>query len=306
MRIIDAETARLRMSLETGDTASAVGAMRNLRRITEVHLRTTGAVGFASNLRAWRQLREAVHEYARRGDPSPNILESALPLLIDMHASLDGLMRRSTRIERVLAQADVAIVYAGVERGSAPNMPRIFWLSHAELARSVDRVFDEWDAYVEAGPVTDKKPGAEQASWSESGREELYKPAIWATEGVRSIPWFGVPEECASGGVALMLASESHRARFGSLPDTLEDLVERGVLDTLPADPYAPDGRYLYEPDDAQPLGYTLRSVLPDGAPSPRVQWIDTHDTGALRGELPFEGPGDWSLTPLTKESTSR
>lgn len=301
-----AEIARLRMSLETGDAPSAIEAMHNLDRVSRAYAHTTGSIGLLEHTDGWSAVREAAHVHLRRGDPEPEFIDAALPLILELHAAQRPLLQRALRIDRVLAQAEVARVYEVDESASAPDAPRLLWLSHATLAKSVDRVFDEWDAYAEAGPTAPVKPGAEQSSWSQRDQEDLYTPVYLTTMPVSRVTHHTFREECASGGVALMLAIESHRARFSSLPVTLEDLVERGIIDTLPADPFAPDGQFLYETDNAQPLGYTLRSVLPDGAPSPRDQWIDTHDTGALHGQLRFDEPGDWSLAPLTKESTPR
>lgn len=69
-------------------------------------------------------------------------------------------------------------------------------------------------------------------------------------------------------GTRLMLGIELYRARTGDYPRSLDDLT-RAILEELPTDPYAPDGRFGYRrlARDEDPLGraYLLYSVGADG-----------------------------------------
>ncbi|MEM1424296.1 MAG: hypothetical protein AAGH64_09860, partial [Planctomycetota bacterium] len=89
-------------------------------------------------------------------------------------------------------------------------------------------------------------------------------------------------------GELVRLAILVHRDRTGVLPETLDDLVASGVLPALPKDPYAPDGRYRYTPDDTAANGFVLYAVGldsadNDGAPNPdhaHFRWLtlNAHD----------------------------
>jgi hypothetical protein len=91
----------------------------------------------------------------------------------------------------------------------------------------------------------------------------------------------------------LALAIEVHRREHGALPAVLDDLVP-GVLAEMPRDPHAANphaehGGYVYRLDGANPFGYVLYSVGPDG--------ID--DGGVRRGNMPRPEPGtDQVLVP--------
>jgi len=61
--------------------------------------------------------------------------------------------------------------------------------------------------------------------------------------------------DVARRGTIVALAIEAYRARFGELPSTLDQLVERGVLDELPDDIAVPDGAWVYKQTAGTP-GY--------------------------------------------------
>jgi len=65
---------------------------------------------------------------------------------------------------------------------------------------------------------------------SESAREEI-KRRIEALKGV----------------LVLENGISRYASKFGSPPESLEQLVETGIMESLPHNPWRPDGRYLYE-----------------------------------------------------------
>lgn len=85
----------------------------------------------------------------------------------------------------------------------------------------------------------------------------------------------------AAGAARLALAVEVYRHRHGRLPERLDDLVP-GVLEGLPRDPWAEDGRYRYRLTDASHLGYVLYGVGLNG-----------EDNGGVQPELCLDVPSD-------------
>lgn len=77
--------------------------------------------------------------------------------------------------------------------------------------------------------------------------------------------------EFAFGAARLALAIEVYRHRHSRLPERLDDLVP-GVLERLPRDPWAEDGRYRYRVTDASHLGYVLYGVGLNGEDNGGVQ----------------------------------
>lgn len=89
------------------------------------------------------------------------------------------------------------------------------------------------------------------------------------------------------GAAELALAIEVYRGEHGRVPQRLEDLTP-GVLERLPEDPFAPDGRFRYRPDGASRVGYILYSVGDNG-----------EDFGGVR-ETAFEYDSPRTITPGT------
>ncbi len=95
------------------------------------------------------------------------------------------------------------------------------------------------------------------------------------------------------GAAELALAIEVYRGEHGRVPERLEDLTP-GVLERLPEDPFAPDGRFRYRPDGESRVGYILYSVGDDG-----------EDHGGVRSEpdeygstIPTRPGSDYVILP--------
>jgi len=88
-------------------------------------------------------------------------------------------------------------------------------------------------------------------------------------------------------GTVLLIALQRHRVEHGAYPDTLDALVP-AYIDELPADGFAPDGRFVYRVLDAAAEtpagGFLLYSVGADGvdhggATNPRNRIGSTNDS---------------------------
>lgn len=90
--------------------------------------------------------------------------------------------------------------------------------------------------------------------------------------------------EFAVGAARLALAIEVYRHRQGRLPERLDDLVP-GVLEGLPRDPWAEEGRYRYRVTDASHLGYVLYGVGLNG-----------EDNGGVQLDVCLDVPSHFSL----------
>ena len=83
-----------------------------------------------------------------------------------------------------------------------------------------------------------------------------------------SVVWTWQQLKNELGGVRLMLALEIYRDEQGGYPESLDALAP-GILDAIPEDPFAADGRFVYRridrSSDEHGRGYLLYSVGADG-----------------------------------------
>ena len=171
-----AETARLRLSLEAGNSASAIDAMRNLDTIARIRTRTPGVESYMLSVSGWTSIVEALTQHLRRGVPELALVEAARPLMLRIHTDMRTLALRAVRADRLLAHASVAVAYEGDESFGQPDTFRIFWLSPEEMATTVDRVYDAYERYFEEGPGNAREPAIFEELWDRGGDARLYAP----------------------------------------------------------------------------------------------------------------------------------
>ncbi len=110
--------------------------------------------------------------------------------------------------------------------------------------------------------------------------------------------------EFAVGAARLALAVEVYRHRHGRLPERLDDLVP-GVLEGLPRDPWAEDGRYRYRVTDASHLGYVLYGVGLNGEDNGGVQ-LDVCLDVPSHFNLKWNGAVDCVVLPRRRMEAER
>lgn len=296
------EAARLSVAHAAGDHEAALRSLRRcmaLARAAEARRAIMPRLlGISIRAIATRALRDSL---AHR--PAPEAVVARYLVEIDRFSLID--VSETVEAERLLMLDGIQGIYHG--HAGAPGLgqaavgiPRLLLASQRSSVDEAERLFNMLRTIVRNHPIRDRaaQTGPFDVAMDGLGRRHLALSILMPS-------WRGVLRNDVMfltqlNGTRLMLAIEMHRARHGSPPSSLDELVP-GLLPALPVDHYAPDGRFGYRvltDTDADPDGrvYLLYSLGFDG--------IDNGGVMPEPGEMsesgrslayPFSDPGyDW------------
>ncbi|MBK9189596.1 MAG: hypothetical protein IPM33_11650 [Phycisphaerales bacterium] len=169
-------------------------------------------------------------------------------------------------------------------RGSTSPIFNVFGLflpKRSETTRVLHQFFDLVSTCALAAPTSKTQSISQVEAWVKTLPNDQTFPRIFLDSTLRAIHSHHV-DILERGATRLMLAIEIHRARTGSSPAALADLVP-GILPALPVDPWNPDG-FVYRPDASKPWGYMLYSKGADGVDD-RAPYDEDTNMNALKPE---------------------
>ncbi len=178
----------------------------------------------------------------------------------ELHESLEG--------ERLIMLDVLPTMYGlqTLEGGTEPSFREIYFdlVSHRRMANTINRFMD---LAIERRrlPPQGRNARSQQLHTFADDLSAKYIAVHLLESMVNRALRHNDEVRCDTAGTVLMLAIQRFNARERRLPDSLDELVEAGLLDRLPSDPFASDRRFVYRQDLNAPLGYTLYSVGNDG-----------------------------------------
>ncbi len=265
-RLAAAETTVLQGAMLDDDAATAERSFRSVlalaRSMYSSPTLISRLVGQAMEALALGTVRESI----MAGRVSDRVAEALLEKLRPHAAAGMPSMAHTLDGERVLAKEAVDALYRGEGEELQVDAPlRLLWAGYGTNMDVLDKMFDAGVAMAEASP-RDFSVHENELWRLENGLHPVWNApvAVVVPAMNRSIKTDATMIN-ARRGMILALAIEVYRGRFGDLPDALDDLVARGVLDELPADAFVVEGTWVYQRVEETP-GYVLYSKGLDDA----------------------------------------
>ncbi len=257
-----AEGSRMRRALERSDEAVAFECAQNIDKLSRLVagqpcILMMRIEQITANVLV-RQLTAAMEQ----DDVRPSLATGLLPLLVEAHRAEPERTRLYLQADEVYIQRAIAMLYAGeVDREELRvEVSRNRWLSHLDTAtRFADHMRDAATFAVE-GPGRETMPAI---PWDESTEQGIRRaaPLSYLLPGMERLLTEVFERRVERARLIIRLAILVHTAEHARPPAALGELVERGILDELPTDPFALDGAFGYRVDPDVPGGYVLEDA---------------------------------------------
>lgn len=266
--LVDFEHARLYRALRDGDDAVALECVSNVHKLARLieacPIFLTASIARRQSEPMTDVLTTALH----RGLVSLSLAEELIAEL--QRAALDESARlaRAFEGEEIKFSRSMELLYAGemADEFYDDMPPRMMWASRADVVRINQQFVDDTMRYFNEGRHTN-----EPTFWRDYagdpqtaiGRAKAAPLLMYMSNGVDIVRDVFVAQTIRAM-LLVGLAVVVHEDRHGTPPASLDDLVTSGILDEVPRDPFACDGRLVYERNADAPLGYRLYSFGPD------------------------------------------
>ncbi|MEM1424561.1 MAG: hypothetical protein AAGH64_11240, partial [Planctomycetota bacterium] len=260
-----AEAFRARLALTRGDTASVASATGNIVGMMRLHEGQPVIIAMLVRVAINAMTNGQVLEAIRAGEVPPESARELLPVYNAWIADEPGRTRVHLEGEELFTLSTLSQIYAGELTGDdlGFSAARVLWHNHKSMDEAARRFFADAIVYTEAGPAN----GTPVAMpWDESSRisEFRHGPLAILLPAIDRASYAAFNARLENAVVTTHLAMLAYHDTTGTLPASLDDLVEAGLLDAPPADPFSPSGLLGYRLDDSVPGGFLLWSAGPD------------------------------------------
>lgn len=261
--ILPLAAARLRRALDSGDISRARLVTREMIGLARLCGTETTSLNLLMQVAALGQLIHAVQSWTMNAEPSADAARAVLESLRNANGQID--VKRTLEGEWLIALSFVQwLHHEPLDDLSA--MALLWRVADTQARRNarIDRAYHQLVQLAQrdlVGDALDRIDEIDATLQADSAIDFMMTPSRRYIVSCRVL-------ETMLGGVQLLLALEVHRIENGGYPDSLESLAP-AILDEVPRDSFAPDGRFVYrrlnDSSSESTRSYLLYSVGTDG-----------------------------------------
>ena len=252
------EAARMVIAARAGDHETAVRCARNIERLADLPLAAPSMVALIIRHRATNALAERTRQLVLEEAMHPDLARALLDILSRDLAEDRDQAELMLRAEGIVMQRALAMLY---NKDADPDelgldTPRRRWVSYDTASQTMTDWNEQGVRYVNGGTIATDPPEFEWADPDSAPEPAASLMPAYTNFGERVFQARALRAETIIR-LALFLYTQDEPAP----PATLSALEDAGILESVPADPYAQDGNFVYTRDPDAPLGYTIQGA---------------------------------------------